>query len=375
MHKIYVLLMFLLISNLTFSDTLNSNPISELPLEKIKLPPGFSIQLWATIPDAKSLTLGKQGTVFVSSKSSGSIYAISQSNASKEKQIRIIADGLKSPSGITFYNEALYVVALNRILRFDHIENNLEKINEPQVIYENLPKESFHNTRYLAIGPDNLLYVSVGAPCDACEADSMRYAVISRITPNGDNFEVYAQGVRNSLGFDWHPKTNELWFSDIGRDWMGEDLPPDEINHASTQGLHFGFPYCHASNILDPKFGAKRGCNKSLAPTAEFEPHVSPHGIKFYSGSMFPTQYQGHLIVAEHGSWNRRAPVGFRLQHLQLENNRVVKKEIFAEGWFDNQNQKAWGRPNDMLVMPDGTLLVSDDLAGAIYQISYKTKD
>lgn len=222
----------------------------------------------------------------------------------------------------------------------------------------------------MAIGPDNLLYISVGSPCDACEADPMRYALIARLSPSGNNFEVYAQGVRNSLGFDWHPETNELWFSDIGRDWMGEDLPPDELNHAASPSLHFGFPYCHASNILDPKFGAKRGCNKTQLPITVLEPHVSPHGIKFYSGHMFPPEYHNQLIIAEHGSWNRRAPVGYRLQHFQLKNNQVVKKEIFAEGWLNDQ--KAWGRPTDLLIMPDGALLVSDDLAGVIYRISYQ---
>lgn len=369
MHKFFFIILFILISGLSYAEASKSQQTPDLPLEKIKLPPGFSIQVWATIPDAKSLAIGKQGTVFVSSKATGSIYAISQSDG-KEKQVRIIANGLKSPSGIAYYEGALYVAGLNRIFRFDQIENNLDQINEPIIIYENLPKESFHNTRYMAIGPDNLLYVSVGAPCDACEADLMRYALIARLDSNGNNFEIYAQGVRNSLGFDWHPKTNKLWFSDIGRDWMGEDLPPDELNYAAIKGLHFGFPYCHASNILDPKFGAKRDCSRSQAPIAELEPHVSPHGIKFYSGRMFPPEYHNQLIIAEHGSWNRRAPVGFRLQHFRLENNQVVKKEIFAEGWFNDQN--AWGRPTDLLVMPDGALLVSDDLAGVIYRISYQ---
>ncbi len=369
MHKIFFIILPLLISSFTYAETSNSQQSTNLPLEKIKLPPGFSIQLWATIPDAKSLAIGKQGTVFVSSKTTGSIYAISQSDG-KEKQVRIIANGLKSPSGITYHEGTLYVTALNRIFRFDQIENNLDQINEPVIIYDNLPKESFHSTRYMAVGHDNLLYISVGAPCDACEADPMRYALIARLNPNGSNFEVYAQGIRNSLGFDWHPKTHELWFSDIGRDWMGEDLPPDELNYAATQGLHFGFPNCHAGKILDPKYGAKRGCDKSQAPIAELEPHVSPHGIKFYSGRMFPPEYHDQLIIAEHGSWNRRAPVGFRLQHFQLKNNQIVKKEIFAEGWFNDQ--KVWGRPTDLLVMPDGALLVSDDLAGAIYRISYQ---
>lgn len=369
MHKIFFIIVFFLIGSLAYAETSDSHQTSDLPLDKIKLPPGFSIQIWTTVPDAKSLAIGKQGTVFVTSKATGSIYAISQSD-SNEKQTRIIANGLKSPSGIAYYDGALYVIALNRISRFDQIENNLDRINEPIIIYENLPKESFHSTRYMAVGPDNLLYVTVGAPCDACEADSMQYALIARLNPNGSNFEVYAQGVRNSLGLDWHPKTNTLWFSDIGRDWMGEDIPPDELNHAAAQGLHFGFPYCHASDILDPKFGAKRGCNKSQSPITELEPHVSPHGIKFYSGRMFPPKYHDQLIIAEHGSWNRRSPVGFRLQHFQMENNQIVSKEIFAEGWFNDQ--KAWGRPTDLLVMPDGSLLVSDDLAGVIYQISYQ---
>lgn len=340
---------------------------TDLPLEKIKLPPGFSISLWASVPDARALSLGDKGTVFVGSRSAGNVYAITDHDG--ERHVRIVASKLKLPSGVAFHQGALYVSAVNRILRFDHIEENLDRPPQPQVIIDSYPKEIFHGWRFIGFGPDNLLYVSVGAPCDACEADQSHYALISRINPDGSNYEIYAQGIRNSVGFDWHPETKELWFTEIGRNWMGDNLPPDELNRAPNKGIHFGFPHCHATNILDPKYGAKRGCDRSTAPALELDAHATPLGMRFYTGNMFPPEYHNQIIIAEHGSSNQRTPTGYQLERVQLENNKVIKKEVFAEGWLDSGN--AWGRPVDVLVMPDGALLVSDDQAGAIYRISY----
>lgn len=340
----------------------------DLPLEKIKLPPGFSINLWAKVPDARALSLGAKGTVFVGSRSAGNVYAITDHDG--ERRVRIIASKLKLPSGVAFHQGALYVSAINRILRYDQIEQNLDQPPQPQVVIDSYPKETFHGWRFIAFGPDDLLYVSVGAPCDACEADQSHYALISRIKPDGSDYEIYAQGVRNSVGFDWHPETKELWFTDIGRNWMSDNMPPDELNHAPTKGMHFGFPYCHASNILDPKFGAKRGCGRSTPPVIELDAHVTPLGMRFYTGDMFPPEYKNRIIIAEHGSWNQRTHTGYQLEWAHLEGNKVIKKEVFANGWLENGNT-AWGRPVDVLVMPDGALLVSDDQAGAIYRISY----
>ena len=364
--------MKLLIIFMLFLSTLSNGIFAvakdiDLPLEKIKLPPGFSIDLWATVPDARALALGDKGTVFVGSRSAGNVYAITEQNG--ERQVRTIASKLKLPSGVAFHKGSLYVSAINRVLRFDQIEDNLDQPTQPIEIFDRLPKEDFHGWRYIAFGPDNLLYVSVGAPCDACEADQSKYAHIARMKPDGSHYEVYAQGIRHSAGFDWHPETKELWFTEIGRNWMNESIPPDELNHAPTQGMHFGFPYCHASNILDPKYGAKRGCERSTPPVQELEAHATPLGMRFYTGKMFPADYKSRIIIAEHGSSNQRTHSGYQLVSVHLATNEASSKETFAAGWLDEG--KAWGRPVDVLVMPDGALLVSDDLAGAIYRISY----
>ncbi|SDY06387.1 sorbosone dehydrogenase family protein [Nitrosomonas sp. Nm33] len=360
--------LFLLLFILIFCNSIQAvADDTELPLEKIKLPPGFSISLWAKVPDARALAIGDKGTVFVGSKSAGNVYAITDHHG--KRQVRIIASKLKLPSGVAFHQGALYVAAVDRILRYDQIEENLEQPPQPIVVTNSFPKETFHGWRFIAFGPDNLLYVSVGAPCDACEADQSRYALISRIMPDGSNYEIFAQGVRNSVGFDWHPETKELWFTDIGRHWMSGKLPPDELNHAPSKGMHFGFPYCHANNILDIKFGAKRGCEQSTPPAIGLEANVSPMGMRFYTGNMFPNEFKNQIIIAEHGSVNQRTQTGHQLEWIHIDNNKMLKKEVFATGWLENGS--AWGKPVDVLVMPDGALLVSDDQAGAIYRISY----
>lgn len=340
----------------------------QLPLEKIKLPAGFSIELWASVPNVRALALGKNGTVFAGSAAEGKVYAITDTGATR--QVRPIANGLSTPIGVAFHNGALYVSAINRILRFDDIENKLDQAGKPVVVTEKFPNDKHHGGKYIGFGPDGLLYVAVGAPCNICEPDPERYALISRIEPDGANYEVYASGVRNSVGFDWHPETKELWFTDNGRDWMGDNIPPDELNHAPRKGMHFGYPFCHGGDILDPKYGAKRDCGKLTPPAAKFDAHAATLGMRFYTGEMFPKEYHSNIIVAEHGSWNRRNKIGYQLRRVQIKNGKVVRQEVFAQGWLENEN--IWGRPVDVLVMPDGALLVSDDYAGAIYRISYK---
>lgn len=339
-----------------------------LPLDKIKLPPGFYIEQWAVVPNARGLALGKNGTVFAGSKDAGNVYAITDNG--ETRQVKILASGLNSPFGVAFRDGALYVSAVERILRFDGIEEKLNQPGSRVVIADNFPTEKHHGGKFIAFGPDGLLYVPVGAPCNICEPDPERFALIARIKPDGTGHEVYAYGVRNTVGFDWHPETKELWFTDNGRDWMGDNLPPDELNRAPRKGMHFGYPYCHAGDIPDPKYGAKRDCNKLTPPAAKFDSHVAPLGMRFYTGEMFPAEYRNNIFVAEHGSWNRRNKVGYRLKLVRVNKNKVVKQEVFAEGWLENEN--AWGRPVDVLVMPDGALLVSDDYAGVIYRISYK---
>ena len=338
-----------------------------LPLEKIKLPPGFVIELWTEVPNARGLALGKNGTVFSGSSSEGKVYAITESAGKRE--VKTLAVGLTSPIGVAFKDGTLYVSAINRILRFDDIENRLNEPGKPAVVTDIYPSEKHHGGKFIAFGPDGLLYVAVGAPCNICEPPEP-FASITRIKPDGKDFEIYAQGIRNTVGFDWHPETKELWFTDNGRDWMGDNQPPDELNRAPRKGMHFGYPYCHGGDIPDPKFGAKRDCSRTTPPEAKFEPHVAALGMRFYTGKMFPKEYQNNIFVAEHGSWNRRNKIGYRIKLVQLKNSKVIKQEVFAEGWLEQEN--AWGRPVDVLVMPDGALLVSDDYAGVIYRISYK---
>ncbi len=222
----------------------------------------------------------------------------------------------------------------------------------------------------MRFGHDSKLYVPVGAPCNICEPDPDRYAVIMRLQPDGSGLETFARGVRNTVGFDWHPETRELWFTDNGRDWMGDERPPDELNRAPQPGLHFGFPYCHGGTIPDPEFGEKRACSEFTPPVQNLAPHVAALGMRFYTGSMFPTHYRQQIFIAEHGSWNRTVPIGYRVMLARLKDNQAVSYEPFAEGWL--QDGRAWGRPVDVLVMPDGSLLVSDDRADVIYRIHYK---
>ena len=340
----------------------------ELPLDKIKLPAGFSIDVWATVPNARGLALGKNGTVFAGSASEGKVYAVTETGGGR--QVKTIADGLNLPIGVAFRDGALYVSAIDRILRFDGIEEKLDRPGKPFVITSSYPNEKHHGGKYIGFGPDDLLYVAVGAPCNACEVDPETFALISRIKPDGSNYEVFARGVRNSVGFDWHPETKELWFTDNGRDWMGDNKPPDELNRAPKKDMHFGYPYCHGGDIPDPKFGAKRDCSKVIPPVAKLDPHVGALGMRFYTGKMFPAEYRNNIFIAEHGSWNRRNKIGYRLNLIRIKNNKAVKQEVFAEGWLEKENN--WGRPVDVLVMPDGALLVSDDFAGVIYRISYK---
>lgn len=339
-----------------------------LPLDKIKLPPGFSIEMWAEVPNARGLTMGSNGTVFAGSNAEGKVYAIRDTGGTR--QVRTIAAGLQAPIGVAFRDGALYVSAIQRILRFDGIEAKLDQPGKPQIIIDSYPTEKHHGGKFIAFGPDGLLYAPVGAPCNICEADPDKFSLISRIRPDGTGYEVFARGVRNTVGFDWHPETKELWFTDNGRDWMGDNTPPDELNRAPETGMHFGYPYCHGGDIPDPKFGAKRDCNKLVPPAAKLEAHVAALGMRFYTGDMFPAEYRNGIFLAEHGSWNRRNKIGYRVRFVKVKNDKVVKQDVFAEGWLDKE--EVWGRPVDVLVMPDGALLVSDDHAGVIYRISYK---
>jgi len=345
---------------------------SALPLDKIKLPPGFAISIYARdVPDARSMALSPNGTLFVGTRQAGKVYAIlDRDHDNIADTVTTIAQGLKMPNGVVFHNGVLYVAEVNRILRYDNIEAHLTDPPPPVVLTDKYPRDTHHGWKFIRLGPDGLLYVPVGAPCNICQRPDERYASITRLKLDGTGFEIFAHGIRNTVGFDWHPETKELWFTDNGRDLLGDDVPPDELNHASKPGLHFGYPYCHGKDIPDPEFGAKRPCRDFVPPVLDLGPHVAALGMRFYTGTMFPPAYRNQIFIAQHGSWNRSKKIGYRVMHVQLEGERVREYSAFAEGWL--QGEKAWGRPVDVQVMPDGALLVSDDYAGAIYRISYQ---
>ena len=343
---------------------------SDIHLEQIKLPAGFAIELFAgNIPGARSMTLGAKGTLFVGTRGEGKVYAVLNGGSSKAKVITI-AKGLDEPNGVAFRDGALYVAEISRVTRFDGIENRLTNPPRPVLVNGSFPDKSHHGWKFIRFGPDGKLYVPVGAPCNVCESKDPRFASIMRMDPNGQRLEIFARGVRNTVGFDWNPATHELWFTDNGRDRMGDDLPPDELNRAGTPGLNFGFPYWHGRNIPDPEFGSRMGKEEFVSPEVELPAHAASLGMRFYTGAMFPARYRDQIFIAEHGSWNRSTPIGYRISLVQLQKNKSATYQVFAEGWL--QEGHAWGRPVDLQVMPDGSLLVSDDKAGAIYRISYR---
>ncbi len=353
-----------------------------LPVDKIKLPPGFTISVFARdLADARSMAWGDRGTLFVGTRRAGKVYAVRHQDG-KATQVFTVASGMNMPNGVAFRDGALYVAEVNRILRYDDIESRLESPPPPVVVNDQFPTETHHGWKFIRFGPDGRLYVPVGAPCNVCEPDE-RHGLISSIKVNaaaasaasgaaGPGYEVFARGVRNSVGFDWHPETRELWFTDNGRDRMGDDLPSDELNHAPRKGMHFGFPWCHQGDTPDPGF-ARRSCAEFTPPAARLGPHVAALGMRFYTGAQFPAEFRGNIFIAEHGSWNRSSKIGYRVARVVVEGGRAIKHEVFADGWLEGES--AWGRPVDIELMRDGSLLVSDDHAGAIYRIAYTRKN
>ncbi len=349
---------------------------TSLPLDKIKLPPGFQIQLWAeNVKNARSLCLSPSGTLFVGTRDAGNVYALKDTDGDfKADQRYTLATGLNMPNGVAFKNGSLYVAEVNRILRFDDIEKKLANPGTPVVVYDQYPTETHHGWKYIAFGPDGQLYVPVGAPCNICERDNPIFSSLTRLDVEQPKPEpvVVQHGIRNTVGFTWHPVNKELWFTDNGRDMMGDDMPGCELNHATQEGQHFGFPYCHQGNTPDPKFGEKRPCADFVPPAQVLNAHVAPLGLEFYQGNQFPETYRRQIILAEHGSWNRTKKSGYKLSLVRLnEQGTCISYETFAGGWLQ-PDESVWGRPVDLEHLPDGSLLVSDDYADAIYRIVYK---
>jgi len=348
-----------------------STAFASPPIERVKLPPGFEISVFADgVKDARSMALGEKGWLFVSTRLAGNLYAI-RHDGKKALETVTIATGLNMPNGVALKDGALYVAEVNRVWRYDAIESALPNAPKPALVYDKYPTDRHHGWKFIRFGPDGWLYVPVGAPCNVCEREDP-YASITRLKPDGSAMEVVARGVRNTVGFDWHPVTKELWFTDNGRDMMGDDVPPDELNHAPRPGMHFGFPHCHGGDVTDPDFARGRKCADFTPPAQKFGAHVASLGMRFYTGAMFPAEYSNQVFIAEHGSWNRSRKSGYRVMRAKVEGGKVVDYGVFAEGFLDAAADKAWGRPVDVQVMPDGALLVSDDYAGAIYRISYR---
>lgn len=357
-------------------------PASQPP--KWVVPAGFQVDVFAdSVQGARSMALGPQGTLFVGSQRAGKVHAVIDSNGDhKADRVVVIASGLDQPNGVAMRNGALYVATTSKILRFDDIERRLDSPPTPVVVRDSLPNSTAgHTWKFIAFGPDDMLYMSVGAPCNVCVSPPM-VSTILRMKPDGSNLEVFAEGVRNTVGFDWHPTTKELWFTDNGRDALGDDIPSDELNVAWKAGLHFGFPFCHQGDLSDPQFGAQRACSTTEPPVQKLDAHVAALGFTFYTGTMFPASYKNAVIIAQHGSWNRSKPSGYRVMVARTDGRRVTSYETFLDGFLPGPRDSmpggwgaqgaALGRPVDVLQLPDGSVLISDDKGGRILRVSYK---
>ncbi len=344
-----------------------ATPAGQIPVNKIKLPPGFSISVWADgLANARQMAWGSKGTLFVGTRGAGSVYAVVDKGGKRE--VKVIAKGLTMPNGMAYKDGALYVATIPNLIKYENIEANLDSPPQPKVVYV-FPADAHHNWRFLIWGPDGKLYFNMGAPCNICIPPDT-HANVSRINPDGTGFEYVAFGVRNSVGADFHPVTKEIYFTNHGRDWAGDDFPHDTLHHAPKKGLHFGYPYCHQGDTPDPDFGKGRSCSEFAPPLLKLGAHVAPVGTRFYSGNQFPPEYRNRLFIAQKGSWNRTAKQGYRVMTVDLKPGQPPKYDMFAEGCHEGTTVHC--RPTYIEWMPDGSMLLSDDYHGAIYHISYK---
>jgi glucose/arabinose dehydrogenase len=350
---------------------LTVTPPSEIPVDKLRVPKGFQVELWAHgMPGVRMMTRGSQGTIWAGTRVIGRVYEIKDKGG--QRTHRVLAEKLTQPNGVAFQGGNLYVMAINRVFRYDGIEDNPNVKPVELTAQFKLPPEAHHNWKFIAFGPDSRLYVQIGAPCNICEPTE-EYAQIRRYVADGSNMEVVARGVRNTVGFDFHPQTGELWFTDNGRDWQAENGPDDELNRLSKPGQFFGFPYCHANGIPDIDIKKKDPCKGVTLPVALMGPHAGALGMRFYSGTMFPKEYQNSIFVARRGSWNRSQLFGFDVANVRANaDGKNAKVTPFMTGFMDPKANAFWGRPVDVLQLPDGSMLVSDEQNGAIYRVSYK---
>jgi glucose/arabinose dehydrogenase len=369
--KTLLIPLFLSITASCFTQADNHQDV----IKKLHVPEGFKLSVFAdNLTNARSMALGDNGIVFVGTGASGNVYAVEDTNKDgvADKNYTLASD-LYMPNGVAYKDGALYVAEINRIIRFDGISQALNKPPKPVVVYDKLPSDKHHGWKYLRFGPDGKLYTAIGAPCNICNPDKP-YASMLRLNPDGSQFEIIATGIRNTVGFDWQPETNALFFNDNGRDLMGDDLPPEELNlWSGKSGEHFGYPYCHGGEVSDPEFGSEKSCKEFTAPAWKYKAHIAPLGLRFYRGKQFPAQYKNQLFVAQHGSWNRSKPDGYRIALVKFNSGKPVSEEVFVDGWL-TKDDKVLGRPVDILELPDGNLLISDDELGLIYKLEYQGK-
>ncbi|MBK8701618.1 MAG: PQQ-dependent sugar dehydrogenase [Saprospiraceae bacterium] len=354
------------------------NPLDNkttLPLEKLSLPEGFRIDIFASdIENARSMCLSPGNTLFVGTRSSGKVYALRDEDGDfyAEKKY-IIYSGGKMPNGVAFKDGDLYVAEVSRILKFEDIESHLDNPGKPLIVYDKFPTEEHHGWKYIAFGPDGKLYVPVGAPCNICESKDSIYASITRMDVDGNHLEIVQRGIRNTVGFTWHPDNGQLWFTDNGRDMMGDDIPNCELNHAPKDHLFFGFPYCHQGDLLDPEFGKGRDCKNYTKPVAKLGPHTAPLGIQYYRNTAFPESFNNKFYIARHGSWNRTEKIGYDVLLVDADKDgKISSVNPFITGWLSADKSDVWGRPVDLELYSDGSLLISDDFANCIYRVSKK---
>ena len=349
---------------------LTATPVGELPIDKLKLPAGFKAEVWSHgTPGARAMARSESGKVYVGTRGLGRVYEISDNG--KERTSRIVVDKLNQPA-VAFHKGSLYVMAIDKVLRFDGIEQNPNVAPVDLTAKFNLPPEQHHNWKYIRFGPDGKLYVPFGAPCNICELPTQEYAQLRRYDADGSNMEVIGRGIRNTQGFDWHPVTQEIWFTDHGRDWLGDDTPADELNRMSKTGLNFGFPYCHANGIADPDVKKDKACEGVTLPVTTMGAHAAVMGLHFYTGNMFPAEYKNAMFIARKGSWNRTKKSGYDVVMVKANADGTnAQMTPFVTGFLDEKTDDFFGRPVYLMQMPDGALLLSDEQMGAIYRISY----